>query len=147
VWCVQLPALLAEMESRAARKEYQQLLADCHALYCEQRLALVSTHAPGGGAKLGNRDCILRGVCCLLHPVAGSACAASPLPCLWRRGARSLMSCLPVFRQVAGVVQQRITDYAKTQNLPSLTRSGCAYLMQVRHACLPQDRLDGLDAL
>jgi hypothetical protein len=46
VWCVQLQALLAEMESRAARKEYQQLLADCHALYCEQRLALVSMHTP-----------------------------------------------------------------------------------------------------
>jgi hypothetical protein len=54
------------------------------------------------------------------------------------------MGCLPVFRQVAGVVQQRITDYAKTQNLPSLTRSGCAYLMQVSHACHPQYWLGGL---
>ncbi|GAQ88312.1 oligomeric Golgi complex component 3 [Klebsormidium nitens] len=67
-----LKALMEEMETRAARKEYQQLLADCHGLYCEQRLALV-----------------------------------------------------------AGVVQQRITEYAKAQSLPSLTRSGCAYLMQV----------------
>jgi len=28
-------------------------------------------------------------------------------------------------------VQQRISDFAKKEALPSLTRSGCAYLVQV----------------
>eukprot|EP00268_Persea_americana_P062426 TRINITY_DN80025_c0_g1_i1.p1 TRINITY_DN80025_c0_g1~~TRINITY_DN80025_c0_g1_i1.p1 ORF type:complete len:782 (+),score=145.88 TRINITY_DN80025_c0_g1_i1:239-2584(+) len=32
---------------------------------------------------------------------------------------------------VKGIVQQRISEFAKKEALPSLTRSGCAYLMQV----------------
>jgi hypothetical protein len=67
-----LKALMEEIESRASRKEYSQILHDCHSLYCEQRLALVQ-----------------------------------------------------------GVVSQRISDYAKKEPLPALTRSGCAYLVQV----------------
>ncbi|GAB4853696.1 Golgi transport complex subunit 3 [Ancistrocladus abbreviatus] len=68
----ELKAVLEEIESRSSRKEYSQLLAECHKLYCEQRLSLVR-----------------------------------------------------------GIVQQRISDFAKKEALPSLTRSGCAYLMQV----------------
>jgi hypothetical protein len=33
--------------------------------------------------------------------------------------------------QVRGIVHQRISEFAKKEALPSLTRSGCAYLMQV----------------
>ncbi|KAJ4968835.1 hypothetical protein NE237_015536 [Protea cynaroides] len=68
----ELKPLLEEIESRSSRKEYAQLLAECHRLYCEQRLSLVR-----------------------------------------------------------GIVHQRISEYAKKEALPSLTRSGCAYLMQV----------------
>uniref|UniRef100_A0A7N1A554 Conserved oligomeric Golgi complex subunit 3 n=1 Tax=Kalanchoe fedtschenkoi TaxID=63787 RepID=A0A7N1A554_KALFE len=67
----ELKPVLEEIESRASRKEYGQLLAECHKLYCEQRLSLIR-----------------------------------------------------------GIVQQRISEFAK-EALPSLTRSGCAYLMQV----------------
>ncbi|EEF46200.1 conserved hypothetical protein [Ricinus communis] len=68
----QLKPVSEEIESRSSRKEYAQILADCHKLYCEQRLSLVK-----------------------------------------------------------GIVLQRISEYAKKEALPSLTRSGCAYLMQV----------------
>ncbi|ERM96044.1 conserved oligomeric Golgi complex subunit 3 isoform X2 [Amborella trichopoda] len=68
----ELKAVLEEIESRSSRKEYAQALAECHRLYCEQRLSLVK-----------------------------------------------------------GIVQQRIFEFAKKEMLPSLTRSGCAYLMQV----------------
>ncbi|KAJ4963906.1 hypothetical protein NE237_023845 [Protea cynaroides] len=68
----ELKPLLEEIESRSSRKEYSQLLAECHRLYCEQRLSLVR-----------------------------------------------------------GIVYQRISEFAKKEALPSLTRSGCAYLMQV----------------
>lgn len=37
----ELKALMEEMEARAGRREYAQLLQDCHTLYCEQRLSLV----------------------------------------------------------------------------------------------------------
>lgn len=33
--------------------------------------------------------------------------------------------------QIRGIVHQRISEFAKKEALPSLTRSGCAYLMQV----------------
>ncbi|KAL2628805.1 hypothetical protein R1flu_013491 [Riccia fluitans] len=68
----ELKVLMEELESRGSRKEYAQILTDCHTLFCEQRLSLVQ-----------------------------------------------------------GVVSQRISEYAKKEALPSLTRSGCAYLMQV----------------
>ncbi|XP_031267500.1 conserved oligomeric Golgi complex subunit 3 [Pistacia vera] len=68
----ELKPVLEEIESRSSRKEYAQILAECHKLYCEQRLSLVK-----------------------------------------------------------GIVQQRISEFAKKEALPSLTRSGCAYLMQV----------------
>ncbi|GAB2219227.1 hypothetical protein Droror1_Dr00006859 [Drosera rotundifolia] len=68
----ELKIVLVEVEARSSRKEYSQLLAECHKLYCEQRLSLVRS-----------------------------------------------------------IVQQRIADFAKREDLPSLTRSGCAYLMQV----------------
>ncbi|XP_035549156.1 conserved oligomeric Golgi complex subunit 3-like [Juglans regia] len=64
--------VLEGIESRSSRKEYVQLLAECHRLYCEQRLSLVR-----------------------------------------------------------GIVHQRISEFAKKEALPSLTRSGCTYLMQV----------------
>ncbi|WOK92079.1 conserved oligomeric Golgi complex subunit 3 [Canna indica] len=67
----ELKPILAEIESRT-RKEYAQILKECHKLYCEQRLSLVK-----------------------------------------------------------GIVQQRISEFSKKEALPSLTRSGCAYLMQV----------------
>ncbi|XP_019099440.1 PREDICTED: conserved oligomeric Golgi complex subunit 3-like isoform X1 [Camelina sativa] len=70
----ELKPVLEEIESRSARKEYVQVLAECHRLYCEQRLALVK-----------------------------------------------------------GIVHQRVSDFSKKEALPSLTRSGCAYLMQVCH--------------
>ncbi|XP_059437316.1 conserved oligomeric Golgi complex subunit 3-like isoform X1 [Corylus avellana] len=68
----EIKPVLEEIESRSSRKEYVQLLAECHKLYCEQRLSLVR-----------------------------------------------------------GIVHQRISEFAKKEALPSLTRSGCAYLMQV----------------
>ncbi|KAF8388670.1 hypothetical protein HHK36_025350 [Tetracentron sinense] len=68
----ELKPVLEEIESRSSRKEYEQVLAECHRLYCEQRLSLVR-----------------------------------------------------------GIVHQRISEFAKKEALPSLTRSGCAYLMQV----------------
>lgn len=39
---LQLKPVLEEIESRSSRKEYVELLAECHRLYCEQRLSLVS---------------------------------------------------------------------------------------------------------
>ncbi|XP_068659617.1 conserved oligomeric Golgi complex subunit 3 isoform X1 [Aristolochia californica] len=68
----ELKPVLEEIESRSSRKEYAQVLSECHRLYCEQRLSLVKR-----------------------------------------------------------IVQQRISEFAKKEALPSLTRSGCAYLMQV----------------
>ncbi|XP_077236497.1 sec34-like family protein isoform X2 [Tasmannia lanceolata] len=68
----ELKPVLVEIEGRSSRKEYAQVLAECHRLYCEQRLSLVK-----------------------------------------------------------GIVQQRVSEFAKKEKLPSLTRSGCAYLMQV----------------
>ncbi|KAJ9168109.1 hypothetical protein P3X46_019672 [Hevea brasiliensis] len=68
----ELKPILEEIESRSSRKEYAQVLAECHKLYCEQRLSLVK-----------------------------------------------------------GIVLQRVSEFAKKEALPSLTRSGCAYLMQV----------------
>ncbi|KAJ4848119.1 Golgi transport complex subunit 3 [Turnera subulata] len=68
----ELKPVLEEIESRSTRKEYVQILQECHKLYCEQRLFLVK-----------------------------------------------------------GIVHQRISEFAKKEALPSLTRSGCAYLMQV----------------
>ncbi|XP_057961847.1 conserved oligomeric Golgi complex subunit 3 isoform X1 [Malania oleifera] len=68
----ELKPVLEELEGRSSRKEYAQILAECHRLYCEQRLSLVR-----------------------------------------------------------GIVHQRISEFAKKEVLPSLTRSGCAYLMQV----------------
>lgn len=70
----ELKPVLMEIESRSSRKEYAHVLAECHRLYCEQRLSLVR-----------------------------------------------------------GIVHQRISEFAKKESLPSLTRSGCAYLMQVCH--------------
>ncbi|KAG8373876.1 hypothetical protein BUALT_Bualt11G0070900 [Buddleja alternifolia] len=68
----ELKPVLEEIESRKPRKEYLQILMECHKLYCEQRLSLVR-----------------------------------------------------------GIVHQRISEFSKKEALPSLTRSGCAYLMQV----------------
>ncbi|KAL3623559.1 Golgi transport complex subunit 3 [Castilleja foliolosa] len=68
----ELKPVLEEIESRKPRKEYEQILTECHKLYCEQRLSLVR-----------------------------------------------------------GIVHQRISEFSKKEALPSLTRSGCAYLMQV----------------
>lgn len=68
----ELKPVLEEIESRSSKKEYVQILEECHKLYCEQRLSLVK-----------------------------------------------------------GIVQQRISEFSKKETLPSLTRSGCAYLMQV----------------
>ncbi|KAE8677130.1 Sec34-like family protein isoform 2 [Hibiscus syriacus] len=68
----ELKPIFEEIENRAPRKEYTHLLAECHKLYCEQRLSLIK-----------------------------------------------------------GTVHQRISEFAKKEGLPSLTRSGCAYLMQV----------------
>ncbi|MQM18325.1 hypothetical protein Taro_051316, partial [Colocasia esculenta] len=68
----ELKPVLEEIEGRSSRKEYREILADCHRLYCEQRLSLIKA-----------------------------------------------------------IVQQRISEFAKKEALPSLTRSGCAYLMQV----------------
>jgi len=67
-----LKPVLEEIERRSSRKEYVQILAECHKLYCEQRLSLVK-----------------------------------------------------------GIVHRRISEFAKKDKLPSLTRSGFAYLMQV----------------
>ncbi|KAK9697401.1 hypothetical protein RND81_08G036100 [Saponaria officinalis] len=68
----ELKLVLEEIECRSSRKEYTQLLAECHKLYCEQRHSLLR-----------------------------------------------------------GIVQQRISEFSKKEALPSLTRSGCGYLMQV----------------
>lgn len=68
----ELKPVLGEIESRSSRKEYAQILAECHRLYCEQRLSLIRY-----------------------------------------------------------IVHQRIYEFAKKEALPSLTRSGCAYLVQV----------------
>ncbi|XP_031104634.1 conserved oligomeric Golgi complex subunit 3 isoform X1 [Ipomoea triloba] len=68
----ELKPVLEEIESRTPRKEYVQILEECHKLYCEQRLSLIRS-----------------------------------------------------------IVQQRISEFSKKEALPSLTRSGCAYLMQV----------------
>ncbi|KAI5071033.1 hypothetical protein GOP47_0013284 [Adiantum capillus-veneris] len=68
----EIKPLMEEIENRKSKAEYSQILADCHSLYCEQRLTLVR-----------------------------------------------------------GVVRQRISGYAKSEPLASLTRQGCAYLMQV----------------
>ncbi|KAL6509576.1 Golgi transport complex subunit 3 [Orobanche gracilis] len=68
----ELKPVLEKIESRKPRKEYVQILTECHKLYCEQRLSVVR-----------------------------------------------------------GIVHQRISEFAKKEALPSLTRSGCAYLMQV----------------
>ncbi|KAG5608589.1 hypothetical protein H5410_019870 [Solanum commersonii] len=68
----ELKPILEEIESRTPRKEYIQLLEECHKLYCEQRLSLIR-----------------------------------------------------------GIVQQRISEFSRKEALSSLTRSGCAYLMQV----------------
>ncbi|KAG9158811.1 hypothetical protein Leryth_013698 [Lithospermum erythrorhizon] len=38
---IYLKPVLEEIESRKPRKEYAQMLAECHKLYCEQRLSLV----------------------------------------------------------------------------------------------------------
>ncbi|KAJ1268687.1 hypothetical protein BS78_07G153900 [Paspalum vaginatum] len=67
----QLKPILSEIESRSSRKEYAQILSECHSLFCEQRLYLIR-----------------------------------------------------------GMVQQRISEFARTEALPSLARSGCAYLME-----------------
>lgn len=68
----ELKPLLGEIESRSTRKEYAQIVTECHRLYCEQRLSLVKR-----------------------------------------------------------ILQQRISEFARKEALPSLTRSGCAYLMEV----------------
>lgn len=68
----ELKPVFEEIESKSSRKEYAQVLAEYHKLYCEQRLSLVKS-----------------------------------------------------------IVQQRVSVFAKKEELPSLTRSGCAYLMQV----------------
>ncbi|KAI5415358.1 conserved oligomeric Golgi complex subunit 3 [Lathyrus oleraceus] len=68
----ELKPLLEEIESRSSRKEYGQILVECHRLYCEQRLSLIRS-----------------------------------------------------------IVQRRISEFSKKESLPSLTRSGCAYLIQV----------------
>lgn len=68
----ELKPVLEEIERRSSRKEYVQILSECHRIYCEQRLSLVK-----------------------------------------------------------GIVSQRISEYSRKETLPSLTRSGCAYLMQV----------------
>ncbi|KAL9999277.1 putative oligomeric Golgi complex, subunit 3 protein [Helianthus debilis subsp. tardiflorus] len=68
----ELKPILEEIERRSSRKEYVQLLLECHKIYCEQRLSLVK-----------------------------------------------------------GIISERISEYSKKETLPSITRSGCAYLMQV----------------
>lgn len=68
----ELKPVLEEIESRSTRKEYIEILAECHRLYCEQRLSLIKN-----------------------------------------------------------IVHQRISEFSKKEALPSLTRSGCGYLMQV----------------
>ncbi|MED6147601.1 Golgi transport complex subunit 3 [Stylosanthes scabra] len=68
----ELKTLLEEIESRSSRKEYGQMLAECHKLYCEQRLSLIRS-----------------------------------------------------------IVHRRISEFSKKESLPSLTRSGCAYILQV----------------
>ncbi|XP_044962426.1 conserved oligomeric Golgi complex subunit 3 isoform X2 [Hordeum vulgare subsp. vulgare] len=67
----ELKPVFNEIESRSSKKEYAQILSECHSLFCEQRLYLIR-----------------------------------------------------------GMVQQRISEFAKEEALPSFTRSGCAYLME-----------------
>ncbi|VAI87875.1 unnamed protein product [Triticum turgidum subsp. durum] len=67
----ELKPVFNEIESRSSKKEYAQILSECHSLFCEQRLYLIR-----------------------------------------------------------GTVQQRISEFAKKEALPSFTRSGCAYLME-----------------
>ncbi|EMS49697.1 Oligomeric Golgi complex subunit 3 [Triticum urartu] len=67
----ELKPVFNEIESRSSKKEYAQVLSECHSLFCEQRLYLIR-----------------------------------------------------------GMVQQRISEFAKKEALPSFTRSGCAYLME-----------------
>ena len=38
---IQLKTVLDEIEGRSSRKEYREVLVDCHRMYCEQRLSLV----------------------------------------------------------------------------------------------------------
>eukprot|EP00249_Psilotum_nudum_P016375 c25792_g1_i1 orf=138-2456(+) len=68
----EMKPLMEELESRASRKEYTQILSDCHSIYCELRMSIVQ-----------------------------------------------------------GVVHQRISEYSKKELLTSVTRQGCAYLMQM----------------
>ncbi|KAL8209381.1 hypothetical protein R6Q57_006113 [Mikania cordata] len=68
----ELKPILEEIERRSSRKEYVQLLTECHKIYCEQRLSLVK-----------------------------------------------------------GIISERISEFSKKESLPSITRSGCAYLMEV----------------
>nr|GEU61323.1 conserved oligomeric Golgi complex subunit 3 isoform X1 [Tanacetum cinerariifolium] len=42
-----------------------------------------------------------------------------------------LIYCEQRLSLIKGIVSQRISEYSKKETLPSLTRSGCAYLMQV----------------
>lgn len=98
---VQLKLVLKEIESRSSRREYSQLLTECHKLYSEQRLTLVSS-------------------------VWVSYC------CMWAYFVNlSGKLNLQMLFQLKGIVQQRISDFSKKEALPSLTRSGCAYLAQV----------------
>ena len=63
------PDLLADLQTRATRPEYQRLLSDCHGLYCTARQQLV---APFVGSRL-------------------SSLAAAHLPQLLREGAEQLL--------------------------------------------------------
>lgn len=100
----QLKPVLEEIESRSSKKEYVQILDECHKLYCEQRLSLVSWWL----------NVFIK---CILLVLAGHY---------------ALTTCSIFYvSQVKGIVQQRISEFSKKEALPSLTRSGCAYLMQV----------------
>ncbi|XP_039115688.1 conserved oligomeric Golgi complex subunit 3-like [Dioscorea cayenensis subsp. rotundata] len=79
----ELKTVLEEIESRSSRKEYSQLLTECHKLYCEQRLSVIK-----------------------------------------------------------GIVQQRISEFSRKEALPSLSRSGCAYLMQTANYRSGDEDLD-----
>lgn len=91
------------------------MLMECHKIYCEQRLLLVSgvSHP-----------------CRPLLPVKLNYFSVS-LSFLRLFSLKKLPPFLHWWLQVRGIVQQRISEYAKKEALPSLTRSGCAYLMQV----------------
>ena len=103
---MQLKQLLEEIESRSSRKEYGQILAECHKLYCEQRLSLVRRYMLGH---------------CKLS-------VFFLFPCYW---VNWLQDSLFYSLKIRGIVQRRISEFAKKESLPSLTRSGCAYLIQV----------------